>query len=113
MRDTLHWLPIAQCISYRLAVLVWRCLLGGVLLTSASSGLHGRRAPRSSLAGQLLVPHATTATRQRRAFSVVGPSTWNELPLEILIMPKINESAFCRLLKTGLYRCGWDGGTSE
>ena len=27
MRDTLHWLPIAQCISYRIAVLVWRCFL--------------------------------------------------------------------------------------
>ena len=28
MRDMLHWLPIAQRISYRIAVLVWRCLLG-------------------------------------------------------------------------------------
>src|SRR6218665_3462280 len=28
MRDTLHWLPIAQRICYRIAVLVWWCLLG-------------------------------------------------------------------------------------
>src|SRR6218665_378152 len=28
MRDTLQWLPIAQRISYSIAVLVWRCLLG-------------------------------------------------------------------------------------
>src|SRR6218665_1503765 len=27
MRDTLHWLPIAQRIHYRIDVLVWRCLL--------------------------------------------------------------------------------------
>ena len=28
MRDTLHWLPIQQRIFYRVAVLVWRCLIG-------------------------------------------------------------------------------------
>src|SRR6218665_251458 len=35
------------------------------------------------------------------------------LPLEIRILPKNNESAFCRLLKTDLYRRGWAGGASE
>src|SRR6218665_1313815 len=70
----------------------------------------GRRALRSSATGQLLVPHAKTATRQRRAFSIVGPSTWNGLPLEMRILPKSNESTFCRLLKTDLYRLGWTGG---
>lgn len=118
MRDTLHWLPIAQRICYRIAVLVWRCLLGsapGYLceLCRPVSGLPGRRALRSSATGQLLVPRAKTATRQRRAFSIVGPSTWNGLPLEIRILPKNNESAFCRLLKTDLYRRGWAGGASE
>ena len=34
-------------------------------------------------------------------------------PLEIRILPKNNESAFCRLLKTDLYRRGWAGGASE
>ena len=62
---------------------------------------------------QLLVPRAKTATRQRRALSIVGPSTWNGLPLEIRILPKNDESAFCRLLKTDLYRRGWAGGASE
>jgi len=37
MCDMLHWLPIAQRIFYRIAVLVWQCLLGSHLLTSASS----------------------------------------------------------------------------
>ena len=55
------------------------------------------------------MPHAKTAIRQRRAFSVVGPSTWNGLPLEIRLLPKSNESAFCTLLKTDLYRRGWAG----
>src|SRR6218665_602563 len=74
MRDTLHWLPIAQRICYRIAVLVWRCLLGsapGYLceLCRPVSGLPGRRALRSSATGQLLVPRAKTAAMQHRAFS--------------------------------------------
>src|SRR6218665_3703993 len=73
MHDTLHWLLIAQRILYRIAVLIWRCLLGsapGYLcdLCRPVSGLPGRRALRSSATGQLLVPCAKTATRQRRAF---------------------------------------------
>ena len=72
----------------------------------------GRRALRPSVTGQLLAPRAKTTTRQRRAFSIVGTSTWNGLPLEIRLLPKNNESAFCRLLKTDLYRRGWAGGAS-
>src|SRR6218665_1961323 len=95
MRDTLHWLPIALRICYRVAVLVWRFLLGsapGYLnceLCRPVSGLPGRRALPSAT-GQLLVPRAKTATTQRRAFSIVGPSTWNGLPLEIRILRKNN-----------------------
>src|SRR6218665_1084143 len=37
MRDALHWLPIAQRICYRIAVLVWRCLLGSAPVTLVSS----------------------------------------------------------------------------
>src|SRR6218665_2734094 len=88
--DSLLW---HVCISYRIAVLVWRCLLGSAPsylceLCRPVSGLPGRRALRSPATVQLLVPRAKTATRQRRAFSIVGPSTWNGLPLEIRILPK-------------------------
>ena len=61
----------------------------------------------------MVVLFSGKSTRQRRAFSIVVPSTWNGLPLEIRILPKNNESAFCRLLKTDLYRRGWAGGASE
>ena len=72
------------------------------LLTSASSVdryliyLHGRRALRFSVTAQILVARATTANRQRRAFSIVGPSTWNGHLLEVRLLPKNNERAFCR-----------------
>ena len=81
MRNTLYWLPIAQHISYRIAVLVWRCLLDSALAylykrCKPVSGPPGQRALRSSVPGQLLVPRAATTTRQRRAFSIVGPTSW-------------------------------------
>jgi len=40
------------------------------------SDLPGWWALRSSITGQLLVPCAKTATRQRYAFSIAGPSAW-------------------------------------
>jgi|SRR6218665_3293954 len=60
MRDTLHWLPIAKRISYRLAVLVLRCRLGSAPaylceLCRPLSGLPGRRTLHSSVTGQLLL----------------------------------------------------------
>ena len=38
---------------------------------------------RSAAQAELIVPHSRTATRQRRAFSVAGPATWNGLPVTL------------------------------
>src|SRR6218665_1196489 len=50
MRDILRWLPARQRIEYRMAALVWRCLLGlapaYILLSSAAPHkMHGALAP--------------------------------------------------------------------
>src|SRR6218665_3259435 len=104
MRDTLHWLPIAQRISYRIAVLVWRFLLGsapGYLceLCRPVSSLPRCRALRSSVTGQLLVPRAKTATRQRRAFSIVGHSTGMNSPSKSVSCLKIMKVRFAGCLR--------------
>src|SRR5688572_16436689 len=72
MRDVLHWLSVAQRISYRVAALVSRCILGCAPsylsdLCRPVSDAVARRALRSATTGQLLV------AMKRRAFSVVGP----------------------------------------
>ena len=79
MRDVLHWLPVQQCIHYRISSIVWHCVLGNVLsyllelfiLTSACSG---RRSLLTASKGDFVVPGARTATRQKRVFSIVGSS---------------------------------------
>jgi len=85
MRDTLHWLPVWHHIHYRLSTIVWRCVLGIVptyllelfILTSSCTG---QQSLCSASRGDFLVPHAHTAIKQHKAFSIVGPSTWNSLP---------------------------------
>src|SRR6218665_741806 len=79
MRDVLHWLPVQQHIHYKISSIVWHCDLGNApsyllelfILTLACSG---RRSLRSATKGDFLVPRARTAARQKRAFSIVGPS---------------------------------------
>src|SRR6218665_2052078 len=70
MRDVLHWLPVQHRIHYKISSIVWHCVLGNApsyllklfILTSACSG---RRSSRSATKGDLLVPRARTATRQK------------------------------------------------
>src|SRR6218665_693000 len=78
MRDILRWLPARQRIEYRMAALVWRCLLDlapAYLVEfcgptqSARSSLSLRSADR----GLLRVPFARTSAMQKRAFAVVAP----------------------------------------
>src|SRR6218665_1347789 len=118
MRDVLHWLRVQQRIHYRISSIVWHCILGNApsyllelfLLTSACSG---RRSLRSATKGDFLEPHARTATRQKRAFSIVGPSVWNDLPSELRFLPRDRSSSFYKLLKTLVFGRAWAGSTSE
>ena len=48
MRLTLHWLPVRQCILYRLSSIVWRCVLG-IAPTYWSSSPWLRRAMANNL----------------------------------------------------------------
>jgi len=51
--------------------------------------------------------------KQRQAFSVIGPSTWNELPLTLYLLFQNNVSSFCKLLNTFLFVRNWTESASE
>src|SRR5688572_8455141 len=77
IRDVLHWLPISQRISYRTAAVVSRCVLGCAPsylrdLCRPVSDVAARRALRSTTRGELLIPRARLAIKQRRAFFDCG-----------------------------------------
>ena len=67
----------------------------------------------SSARGEILVPQARSALKQRRAFSVIGPSTLNELLLMLHMLPRNDVSSFCKLLKTFLCGHSWTESASE
>ena len=118
MRDELHWLPMAQRISYRTAALVSRCVLGCAPsylreLCRPVSDVVARRALRSAMRGELIVPRSRLSIMQRRAFSVVGPSTWNDLPLELRLLPLTNPTGFYKSLKSFFFSRGWAGSAPE
>src|SRR6218665_2028157 len=108
MRDVLHWLPLPQRISCRIASLVWRCLSSWAPsylreLCLPLSSCTSRRTLRSSVQGNLVIPFARYATMQTRSFSVVGLATWNGLPMDITYIRHIPNGAcsqFHHLLKT-------------
>src|SRR6218665_2011665 len=118
MRDVLHWLPVQQRIHYSISSIVWHCVLGNApfyllelfILTSACSG---RRSLCSASKGDFLVPRTRLATRQKRSFSIVGPSVWNGLPSELRSLPRDLYSSFYKLLKTVLFGRAWAGSTFE
>src|SRR5678816_2887745 len=66
----------------------------------------------SSSRGDFLVPFARTATKQRRAFSIADPTTWNDLPSLLRLSPRTHSTSFYTQLKTFLYDHVWLGSAS-
>src|SRR6218665_2250637 len=118
IRDVLHWLPLQQQIMFCIGAMVWRCILGLALaylrdLCCPTPGTRSRSSLRSSEQRLLFVPFARTSTTQARAFSVVGPSVWNGLPLSQRLLPRILSDTFYSSLKTLLFSRARVGSASE
>jgi len=98
----LHWLPIVQRITFKIATLTFQTLQHHSpsylheLLTPHSA----RRSLRSSYQNQLIVPRIDSANG-RRSFSYAAPSVWNSLPPSIRSLDSYQ--SFRSALKTHLY----------
>jgi len=118
MRDVLHWLPYPQRIAYRVSALVRRCTEGLAPpylreLCCPTVAVPRRVSLRSAVQAEFLVPRARTAIRQRRAFSVAGPVTWNGLPVALRLTRITHSAQFFSALKTVLFDRGWAGSAPE
>ena len=65
-----------------------------------SRGTRGRSSLRSMEQRLIFVPFARASTSQVCAFSLVGPSVWNGLPLAQRLLPRILSDTFYSSLKT-------------
>ena len=107
IRDSLHWLPIAQRVEYKLCTFVFKCLheMAPVYLIDMCipvSTIQGRSQLRSAAHGELVVPRSTRVTFGNRSFSVSGSETWNTLPLNARDFA-LSFGQFISLLKTVLF----------
>ena len=60
-----------------------------------------------------MVPHARSATRQRRGFLIASPSLSNSLPSDLRSLPQDLSGSYHKLLKTFLFDRAWVGSASE
>jgi len=103
---SLHWRRVPERISFRLAVLVYRCLHGsapGYLASDLQrvSDLGARRRLRSSTTSALVTPRTVRATIGDRAFPAAAASVWNSLPETVRSSPSL--PVFRNRLKTELF----------
>jgi len=108
LRD-LHWLPVQQRISFKLAMMVYKCMHGLAPsyladICSPVSSVVGRWQLRSANSGTLVVPWYTRTTIGRRNFAVSEPATWNRLPVE-LRTSSLSIDIFAKKLKSHLFSC--------
>ena len=91
---SLHWLRVPERISFRLAVLVYRCLHGsapGYLASDLQrvSDLNARWRLRSSTTSALVAPRTLRATIGDQTFPAAAASVWNSLPELVRASPSL------------------------
>jgi len=107
LRD-LHWLPVWQRISFKLAMMVYKCLNGlapsylADVCTPVSSVV-GRWQLWSANSGTLVVPGTRTTIRWRN-YAMSEPATWNRLPVK-LRTSSLCINTFAKKLKSLLFGC--------
>ena len=84
----LHWLPIKARITYKICLMMFNINSGSSprymsSLVTPCNHLQSRTNLPLSTKGDYVIQQ-TTRTLGRRAFSVAGPSEWNELPIVTL-----------------------------
>ncbi|CAL9704696.1 unnamed protein product [Knipowitschia caucasica] len=100
---SLHWLPVAFRIKFKMLLLVFKSLhdLAPSYLTDLLTLHTPGRALRSSDQLLLHCPRSRLKTRGDRAFAVAGPKLWNALPYSIRAAPSVE--SFKSQLKTHFF----------
>jgi len=99
----LHWLSVPERVTFKLCVMVYRCLHGiGPEYLSEDfklvSEIQSRQRLPSASSTDVLVPATRRSSLGDRAFPVAGARAWNALPPSATSAPSL--SSFLRLLKT-------------
>ena len=105
----LYWLPIRQCISFKILVLTHKCPngIGPQYLKDLIVELKPTRPRlRSKTTHRLLTPKTSYKTFAARLFSVAAPVLWNSLPEDIKNITSV--LSFKKALKTHLFKVAYN-----
>ena len=107
----LHWLRVPERVQFKIFILTYKVLH---LLTPQHLGplnrvadLPGHRSLRSTDFNCMVVPSVRLSTVANRAFPVVGPQIWNDLPAEVTSAESL--TTFRQRLKTHLFSKSFPG----
>ena len=105
---SLHWLPVRFRIQFKILLFVYKALngLAPPYISELLSYPPTTRTLRSADRGTLAVPTSNKRLRGDRAFAVVGPTLWNNIPLAVRSAPSVD--SFKTRLKTLLYSQAFD-----
>ena len=104
----LHWLPIRQRILFKILLLTWKALHGQApaYIWDMLTPFIPKRQLRSGQQMLLCVPRTNLCTYGDRAFSVVAPKAWNNIPAEIKLSG--SRDTFKKRLKTHLFSSAFE-----
>ena len=100
----LHWLRIQERVVYKVAVLMFHCIIEDTAPVYLKNLVHHCRNSRSLRSFELMNLSTTRhklSFVQNSSFASVGPRIWNDLPLYIKAASSL--TVFKRLLKTYLF----------
>ena len=101
----LHWLPVKQRVSYKIALIVFKCLNNDdfpIYLKELITIYTPSRTLRSCDKFLLKKPFMKLLTFGQKSFSFAAPEVWNSLPFEIRSCNNFN--IFKKKLKTHFFR---------
>ena len=106
LHDDLHWLDVADRVTYKLGVIMHRYRHGKapqylVDCCTPVTDVVGRQRLRSATQQLMVVPRHQLSTVGRRAFAVHGPMVWNSLPDDLRAQQ--DYESFRQGLKTWLF----------
>ena len=100
LHSELHWLDVADRVTYKLGVMVYKCFR--CQLCTPVAQVAERQHLRSASRHLLVVPRFQLDTYGRRTFALAGPTTWN-LFQNNLREPDMQLYCFRRTVKTCLF----------
>lgn len=96
---SLHWLPVQYRIHYKILLLVYKSLnnLAPAYLSDLLHPYTSNRELRSGKKSLLHIPRTRLKKRGNRAFEGVGPTLWNNLPIQLKKASTLSEFIYLNL----------------